>query len=280
MLNQAAVGQLLETLNSRDDDLVRFSAYVLGEIKAVEAVQPLFTLLEHPNAEVRQHAVFALGMIKDKAATDPLILALKDGDSVVRGYAATALGEIGDPKAREALVEALKKEDASLVNMATSLYALGSDEVVEILISKLRDPNPNNRLYAIYALGKIRDPKKIRPLIEALDSAEIGWLSAKALIDIGEPAVEPLLEALFSADRNIRLQATYALGEIGDHRAGRGLLKMFQDSDLVVRNTAAESLIKLGDKTLVPVLTRELSNPDPKVRQRVLTVLSPTRSRR
>jgi HEAT repeat protein len=273
MFRTFAVPPLLELLDSDDDDILRFAVYALGEIKSPTAVPPIVKLLDHPNPEVRQNAVFALGLIRDKRATEPLIAALRDEDSVVRGYAATALGEIGDPKAKEALLAALKRENASVVNMASSLYDLGSDEVVAVLIDKLRDPDPNNRLYAIYALSRMSDPSEIEPLIAVLSNEEIGWLASKALISIGEPAIKPLLEALFSDDRNIRLYATYTLGEIGSSRAGRGLVRMFRDEDPLVRDTAAEALITLGDNRMVPPISRELSNPDPRVRQKALEVL-------
>ncbi len=211
-LRDAAIPALLEALRAPDADTVRFAAYSLGEIRAAQAVPALVPLLASPDAEIRQHVAYALGMIRDKAATDALIGALKDPDPVVRGYAATALGEIGDQRAKEALLAALRTEDASVVNMATSLFNLGSAEVVEILIGKLRDPNPDNRLYAIYALGKISDPEMVRPLIDVLDSEEIGWLAAKVLVNVGQPALRPLLESLFSEDRTVRLYATYALG--------------------------------------------------------------------
>jgi HEAT repeat protein len=273
MLRAASVPPLLEALKSGNDDTIRFAAYTLGEIRAAAAVAPIITLLDHPEPEVRQNAVFALGTIRSSEATDALISALDDEDSVVRGYAATALGEIGDPKAKEALLAALKREDSSLVNMASSLIDLGSDKVVEILIEKLRDPNPNNRLYAIYALGRVNDPQEIEPLIAVLASEEIGWLAAQALVRIGSPAVPPLLESLFADDRNVRLYSTYALGEIGDIRAGRGLLRMFRDEDELVRDTAVDALIALGDPNLVPAVSRELSSEDPAMRQKALEVL-------
>ena len=260
-LKAAAVPALLEALRAPDADTVRFAAYTLGEIRAAQAVPALVPLLASPDAEIRQHVAYALGMIRDKAATDALIGALKDTDPVVRGYAATALGEIGDPRAKEALLAALRTEDASVVNMATSLYNLGSAEVVEILIGKLRDPNPNNRLYAIYALGKISDPAMVHPLIEVLDSEEIGWLAAKALVNIGQPALQPLLESLFSENRNVRLYATYALGEIRDPKAARGVLRLLQDPDPLVLDTAAEALIAIGERSVIPAVTQLLQQP-------------------
>jgi HEAT repeat protein len=272
-LKAAAVPALLEALRAPGADTVRFAAYTLGEIRAAAAVPALVPLLSSPDTEIRQHAAYALGMIRDKAAIDALIGALKDADPVVRGYAATALGEIGDPRAKQALLEALRAEDASMVNMAAALYTLGSPEVVGILIGKLRDPSPNNRLYAIYALGKISDPEMVRPLVDVLDSEEIGWLAAKALVNIGPPALQPLLEALFSENRTVRLYATYALGEIRDPKGARGVLKMLQDPDPLVVDTAAVALVAIGERSVIPAVAQLLKSPLPRVRQRALDVL-------
>jgi len=272
-LRTAAVPALLAALSAPVADTVRCAAYTLGEIRASQAVPALIPLLASPDVEVRQHVAYALGAIRDQSATDALIGALRDPDPVVRGYAATALGEIGDPRARQALLAALRAEDASVVNMATSLSSLGSGEVVEILVGKLRDPNPNNRLYALYALGKISDPKEVRPLVEVLDSEEIGWLAAGALVNIGEPALQPLLEALFSESRGVRLYATYALGEIRDPRAVRGVLRMLQDPEPLVQDTAAEALVTIGDRSVIPPVSHLLTSPRPRVRQRALDVL-------
>ncbi len=157
--------------------------------------------------------------------------------------------------------------------MATSLYNLGSTEVVDILIGKLRDPNPNNRLYAIYALGKISDPKMVHPLIDVLENEEIGWLAAKALVNIGQPALQPLLESLFSENRNVRLYATYALGEIGDPKAARGVLRLLEDTDPLVLDTAAAALVAIGERSVIPAVTQLLRSPQSRLRQRALDVL-------
>jgi len=159
------------------------------------------------------------------------------------------------------------------VNMATSLYDLGGGEVVEVLIGKLRDPNPNNRLYAMYALGKIPDPQAVPPLIEALGDEEIGWLAAKALVNIGASALQPLLEALFSESRSVRLYATYALGEIGSPKAARGVLRLLQDPEASVLDVAADALVSIGDRSVIPAVSQLLSSPRPRVRQRALDVL-------
>ncbi len=273
LFGSKALRPLMRALTSSYPETVRTAAWALGEIHDPAAVPALIPLLRREDPEVRQNAAFALGMIRDTAASEALIGALRDEDPVVRGYAATALGEIGDRRAKDALLEALRAEDASVVNMASSLFALGSTEVVAILLEKLRDPDPNKRLYAAYALGKIRDPAMVTPLVEILGEEDIGWLAAKALANVGAPAVQPLLAALFSDKRTVRLYAAYALGEIADPRAGRGLLRMLEDPDPLVRQTAVEALAAIDDPGLIPAVSRLLPSPDPAIRRAALDTL-------
>jgi HEAT repeat protein len=157
--------------------------------------------------------------------------------------------------------------------MATSLLDLGGSEVVGILIDKLRDPNPTNRLYALYALGKIPDERGVRPLVETLGDERIGWLAAKALANIGQPALVALLESLFAEEASVRLYATSALGEIRSPKAARGLVRMLQDPEAIVIDAAAEALVAIGDPSVVPAVALLLANPRPRVRQRALDVL-------
>ena len=51
---------------------------------------------------------------------------------------------------------------------------------------------------------------------------------AEMLAKIGEPAVEPLIEALASTDRGVRHSAAYALGKIGDVRAVQPLIELMK----------------------------------------------------
>jgi len=71
--------------------------------------------------------------------------------------------------------------------------------------------------------------------------------AAEALGRIGEPAVEPLINALNNSDTTgVRVNAAQALGRIGDSRAVKPLERALNDADSRVRKSAAEALRRFG----------------------------------
>jgi HEAT repeat protein len=80
---------------------------------------------------------------------------------------------------------------------------------------------------------------------------------------IGKEAVEPLLEAIDSPSKEMRMRCAYALGMIGDHRAFEAILyQLLSDPDNFVRYEAAISLGNLGDERAIPYLVDILQEPD------------------
>lgn len=78
--------------------------------------------------------------------------------------------------------------------------------------------HPESREEAAEALGEIRDPKAVDPLIAALRDrdAEVREEAAKSLGMIGDrKAVEPLNEALKDVDPKVRREAEQALARLG-----------------------------------------------------------------
>lgn len=70
-----------------------------------------------------------------------------------------------------------------------------------------------------------------------------GLEAARALGAIGSTAaVEPLLQALRSANRDVRRNAALALGRIRDPRATDPLIAALRDEDALVREQAARAL--------------------------------------
>ncbi len=99
----------------------------------------------------------------------------------------------------------------------------------------------------------------------------------KALVMIGEAAVEPLIQALKDEDSQVRGNAILALGEIGDRRAVEPLIQAIKDEDEYIRQKAAEVLYKLQDeravKNLVEYFISALNNYDKSVRRRAADYL-------
>ena len=100
----------------------------------------------------------------------------------------------------EGLIAALGNE-ADIGMCYGAAYALGrlkDPRAVELLIEALSKGSELQRSFAAFALGEIGDPIAIESLIEALadPAGDIHWNAADALVHIGSPAVEPLLAAL------------------------------------------------------------------------------------
>ena len=79
----------------------------------------------------------------------------------------------------------------------------------------------------------------------------------QSLVDIGKPAVAPLMKALKSPESNfhLRWEAAKALSELEDPAAAPALIRALEDDDnFSVRWLAAEGLIALGRDGLAPLL--------------------------
>ncbi len=79
------------------------------------------------------------------------------------------------------------------------------------------------------------------------------------LINRGESAVAPLIEALTHPNGNVRWETAKALGELRDPVAAPALVETLEDRRFDVRWLAAEALISLGPAG-VPALLRGLQS--------------------
>jgi HEAT repeat protein len=149
------------------------------------AVDPLLAVSKNIGDSyrgVRQAAGDTLTKI-GQPAVKPLIAALKDGSSVVRLWAAIALGQIGDARAVDPLIAALADSSHSVGNSAS--YAL----------DRMGWRPGQDQIGATYWVAKQR------------------W---EKCIEIGAPAVEPLVAALKGRETfSLHLAVTDALDKIG-----------------------------------------------------------------
>ena len=124
--------------------------------------------------DIRPHDVAAMKTAKDVSG---LIRLLDHRDPDIQWLAADALGSLGSPAV---------------------------PPLVQVLVSR----HTAVRIGAVEALGAIRDPRSVRPLVYALehdDAVEVRWVAALALGEIGDPAaIPPLANAIRDRERYIR----------------------------------------------------------------------------
>jgi len=125
------------------------------------------------------------------------------------------------------------------------------------LIEALRHKDPAVQYEAAEALGALREPSAVFPLMTALTGdrySGVRWKAAEALARIGSPAVGPLIGALDNPDEDVRWKAAIALGEIGDSRAIPPLIALLEDQDRFVQSRAAYALGQFGSAALSALL--------------------------
>lgn len=118
------------------------------------------------------------------------------------------------------LIEAMLRE-ADEQELHAMIQEFGVKRVTGAVEPLLRwvSPDYEHSGTVIVALGKIGDPLAVDTLIIACRHRALAWIAKDALVQIGAPAVDPLIAALKHQHPDVRFWAIRALGELGDSRA-------------------------------------------------------------
>lgn len=215
----------------------------LGQV----AIEPLIRILRDENGEVGEPAKQSIVRIREPAM-EPLIHALGDENDHARECAADALGDINDNRAVEPLISALSDGNFFVQRKAAiSLGKLKDSRAVVPLIKLLRDKRRYIVEAACWALKEIGEAA-VQPLVGALIEGRVA--AAEALVMMGRPAVQPLIQLL--KRRDVGRIAAEALAMIGDKRAIKPLTAVLhnRDADEEFRKAVENALdsIKKGIK--------------------------------
>jgi HEAT repeat protein len=269
-----AVEALSQALRNDSDPEVReMAAWALGEIENPAAVPALSEALRSDReARVRVKAAWALGEIESPRAVEALGAALRDDNIEVRRMAIWALGEIESPQAVALLVPLLRDQDRETrEKTAWALGEIESADAVQGLSAAVRDSEASVREMAVWALGEIESETAVEPLTAALKDSAIG-VRRRAVWAIGEidglsTAPPALIAALTDADREVRLHAARALGEIADPASVSALATAARGQDEQLRRIAAHALAEIRDPAAMDVLIELLKSDDAEIRK-------------
>ena len=166
-------------------------------------------------------------------------------------------------------IEALHLKDARIrEEAARALGEMRDPRVIDPLVQALQDESRPVREEAARSLGKVGGNLAIPPLIAAMrdDRRSVRESAVQAMANLGETAVEPLIRALIDEDWHVRMGAAIALRIIGDPAAIDPLLPALRDENRFVRREAAKSLGRFGDERAVAPLEQALLDTDAGVR--------------
>jgi HEAT repeat protein len=219
------------------------------------AIPGLVDVLKDGSSEVRRVATRALTRI-GVAAVPRLLDTLRNLDEDVRMAAAGALAQIGEP-AVPGLIDTLYDGDSDVrAAAARTLDEIGWHPTD--VASKITYYIASGRWDDCVALGPIAIPNLLDVLSD--QDCEVCEASAAALVQIGEPAVPGLLQALrdYYINRSYSyinqcyspscciLASVRALGQIGDATAVPDLIRALQDQNWKMHQAASKALERIG----------------------------------
>jgi HEAT repeat protein len=128
-------------------------------------------------------------------------------------------------------------------------------------LKRLKSRNWLTRKMAVDKLGKSKDERVVKPLINALRDTDffVQTAAAEALGKIGDRrAVEPLINALRVSPTKsrgyVQTAVINALCEIGDERAIEPLIAKLKGSDRHAHRDEIDALVRFGEPTIQPLL--------------------------
>lgn len=179
---------------------------------------------------------------------EDLLADLTSGDETRAEAAVPALAALGGETVIPSLRGLLDSDDADIRWWATRTLASLPSLDAGLLLPSLSDAAPEVRQCAALGLTSHPSEAAIPALIRGLSDSDslVGELSARALIAIGEPATESLLEVLKEAPQSARIHAMHALSEIADPRAIRPMIESMGENSAMLQYWAEAGLEKMG----------------------------------
>ncbi len=237
-----AVPLLINCISEKDVDLTVASIIALGKIGSAQATPALLTTLESPNSRIAVESARALGNIRDSRAVSILIEKITSGNKALNEAAAEALIKTGAP-AVEPLFHFLTGSNEHHIKETADILARIGKPAVPYLLT-LIDSKTTAGWYAVEALGKTRDERAIKPLIEALalDDEYYFRQIKEALANIGKPAHDPVIALLESDEVNMRWKAVEIIYAFREPSLTRYFIEAVGDNDWRVRFEASKIL--------------------------------------
>jgi HEAT repeat protein len=229
-------------------------AFLGMKVKAQQAGEKLFGLLDHPYDDVKEAALEACLAIFDSSMRERFEDFFRSENPVHRLMAVYALGKSGDMTSKARIEEALGDEvpDVRKVAVEALVTLCGSDEsVLPVLAGVLSDEVPEVRMAVVEVLGKMALNGAVPLLMQGLDDGN-DWVrirSMEALAERKETSAIPLVIPLLHSENTLLVIKSIAcLGEIGGRAAFRALLELTSHDDPQIQSAAAEAVAKIQDQ--------------------------------
>ncbi|MBF0500736.1 MAG: HEAT repeat domain-containing protein [Candidatus Riflebacteria bacterium] len=212
---------------------------------------------------------------KDEAVIPFLVQALGDEHWVVRKTAADFLfsfQELVIPY----LSAGLSSYSEDVQHWSLQILTRLGKKSTPAILRAMKSPNSDVRHFACTALGELREPAGIAPLLKLLGDEKwpVRRAASEGLVQYGEeviPAIEQVMNR--TTDEDIRFWAIKSLGKLGG-KAQRILLEALRTGNKQLRYVIAAALGESGDRRVIKVLIDSLADPDWTIRKSATQALA------
>ena len=230
--SEAASRVALPALRDISESVRATATHTVVFLPKDEAIRVLSPLLNEKSAFVRRETAYAMGTVGSSTATAILLNHLQnDRDREVRAASAVSLGKIGDRSAVAALNSILRRKPKSKNAFLRRAAAKSIGQIAQRLQNQNKTlTTPESFLPEKHK--KINRPKH-RSLIEAFPVFRETNLT---LLKVMRNGKEP---------NDVRREASFAVGEIGDELSIEPLKKNLNSEDYYLAEISAEALKKV-----------------------------------
>ena len=255
---------LAEKINRGNDEQKRDALFQIRKLESEEASLLAIPALADKSEIVRATAAFSVIFLPKDKALNVLLPLLGDKKELVRRETAYALGKVGNPNAINPLIRVFQKDKIADVKNA-SIVALGEigdvaaiDALTTILQRKPKDKEEFLRRSAARSIGQIAQivqtnkvevltpedylPNKFNPIEKPK------YPKLVETFPVFRHAIGILVQTLQNAREfaDVKREAAFALGAIGDESAIPILQANLNDEDYYLAEIAKEALRKIS----------------------------------
>ncbi len=286
--DERSVPFLQSALTDTDSNVRAAAAENLGKLSAVTAVPALLEAMEIQDLLLRFTILESLGQINVGVSVTRL-LAFKD-DRLLRKALVDCLSQVGDVSAVPFLIQCLSDDMKNVREAAVqSIYNLarqkkevqesvrliisGNSTLSESVIALLQHSSLSLRRAAINLLGWLGDRRSINYLLDRHEDPELQEDVLNALVALGSIDIQPLLDIWAEVDVRSKACLSYVFGALGSIKATSLLISVSSGQDKELRQMSIQSLGKVGDETVLPLLAKAFSDVSSDVREAALQAL-------
>ncbi|MDK1032343.1 MAG: HEAT repeat domain-containing protein, partial [Planctomycetia bacterium] len=262
---------LLKALGDKDLKPARtFTMQALGYLKSKKAVKPLAKELaallstdpktDRESQSTKLALILALGEIGHPDCAAPLIAAFSDVNEIVRQTAMYSVSKVGKAAVKK-LIKVLDEQDVVYIRPIPEMGYWGWSNDKNIDGGQvMRPPAFECRAtYAARALGIIKDPSAVTPLINLIRSTKHELLRRDAIRSLGwigdQKAVPQLMGMIAVADTGTANNAVWALGAVQANSAVGTLVKRLGNDGPLM---AISALTDIADPAAIEPLFNRL----------------------